>query len=84
MKPIQTLDEVYKYLLYIAEALYSTSRNFGVDRNDRALLEKYSDDLLQYSKGIEQLKNNMAMKEEMKKKEIEEEELQEQENIDKK
>jgi hypothetical protein len=63
MKPINTLDEAHKYLSYIAETLYSVSRGFHIDKQDKTMLEKCANDLSEYSKGIEQLKNNMIMKE---------------------
>lgn len=73
MKPLNTLDEAYKYLLYIADALANVSNGYKIDKQDRIVLEKYANDLAEYAKGIEQVKNNIEMKEEAKKKELEEE-----------
>lgn len=74
MKPNQTLDEAHKYLLYIAEALYNVGSTFHIDKQDKVVLEKYVNDLAEYAKGIEQIKKNMVMKEEMRKKDLEESE----------
>jgi hypothetical protein len=72
MKPINTLDEAYKYLLYIADALANVSSGYKIDKQDRVVLEKYANDLAEYAKGIEQVKNRILAKEEAKKKEMEE------------
>lgn len=76
MKPLSTLDEAHKYLLYVADALANVSNGYKINKQDRIVLEKYANDLAEYAKGIEQVKNNIEMKEEAKKKEIEEEEEQ--------
>jgi hypothetical protein len=73
MKPIQSLDEAHKYLLFIADALYSVSSSFHIEKQDKTTLEKYANDLAEYAKGIETIKNSMVWKEEMKQKMIEEE-----------
>jgi hypothetical protein len=73
MKPQQTLDEAHKYLLYIADALWNVGSTFHIDKQDKVVLEKYANDLAEYAKGIEQVKNNMVMKDETRKKEMEEE-----------
>ena len=72
MKPIQSLDEAHKYLLYIADALWNVGSTFHIDKQDKVVLEKYANDLAEYAKGIEQVKKNMVMKEKMRKKEMEE------------
>jgi hypothetical protein len=72
MKSTKTLTEAHNYLVYIADALYSVSQQFSVDRSDRVMLEKFSQDLFAYSKSLEILKNNIFNKEQMKKKELEE------------
>jgi len=72
MKAIKTLDEAHKYLLYVADALYNVGSSFHIDKQDRVILEKCANDLAEYAKGIEQVKNNMVTKEEMRKKEMEE------------
>lgn len=74
MKPIQSLNEAHKYLLYIADALANVSNGYKIDKQDRIVLEKYANDLAEYAKGIEQVKNNIEMKEEAKKEEFEREE----------
>ena len=74
MKPTPILNEAHKYLLYIADALANISNGYKIDKQDRIVLEKYANDLAEYAKGIEQVKNNIEMKEEAKKKELEEEE----------
>lgn len=76
MKPNQTLSEAHNYLVYIADALFNTSRSFSMDKQDRISLEKYAEDILAYSKGLEKLMKNMEVKEQMKKKEIDEQEEQ--------
>ena len=73
MKPLSTLDEAHKYLLYVADALANVSNGYKINKQDRIVLEKYANDLAEYAKGIEQVKNNIVMKEEAKKKEMEEE-----------
>lgn len=74
MKPNKTLSEAHNYLVYIAEALNSVSKQFSVDREDKISLQKCAEDLYEYSKEVEQLKNNIEEKEKMKKKELEDEE----------
>ena len=74
MKSIQTLDEVQKYLMCLADALDNQSRSFSIDKQDRVILEKYAEGLYEYYKGLEQLKNNMISKEEKK---MEEETIEE-------
>lgn len=74
MKPLNTLNEAHKYLLYIADALANVSSGYKIDKQDRIILEKYANDLAEYAKGIEQVKNNIVMKEEVRKKEMEGEE----------
>jgi hypothetical protein len=76
MRPIQTLEEAHNYLIYIADALYALSKKYSVDKMDRVVLEKYAEGIIDYSKGLEQLKVSMEMKEQKKKKEIEEEKQQ--------
>ena len=76
MKPTSTLDEAHKYLLYIADALANISNGYKIDKQDRIVLEKYANDLAEYAKGIEQVKNNIVMKEEAKKKDLEEEKFE--------
>ena len=72
MKPLSTLDEAHKYLFYIADALYNVSSSYRIEKVDKVVLEKYANGLAEYAKGIEKLKNNMEMKEEIKRKELEE------------
>lgn len=71
MKPTKTIEEAHKYLIYISDALYNLSQKFSIDKQDRTTLETYASHLLEYSKRLEHLKNNMAMKEQMKKNELE-------------
>ena len=73
MKPQQTLDEAHKYLLYIADALWNVGSTFHIDKQDKVVLEKCANDLAEYAKGIEQVKRNMVMKEELKRKDLDEE-----------
>jgi hypothetical protein len=73
MKPIKTLDEAHKYLLYIADALWNVGSTFHIDKQDKVALEKYANDLAEYAKGIEQVKKNMLMREETKRKDLDEE-----------
>ena len=77
MKPISTLDEAHKYLMYIADALWNVSSTFYIEKQDKVVLEKYANDLAEYAKGIEQVKRNMLARGEAKKREIEEEEQEE-------
>ncbi len=74
MKPNKTLSEAHNYLVYVAEALESVSNQFNIDRNDKISLKKCAEDLYEYSKVVEQLKQRMEAKEQAKKKEIEEDE----------
>ena len=78
MKPIQTLDEAYKYLLYIADALANVSGGYKIDKQDRAVLEKYANDLAEYAKGIEQVKNRILAREAQKEKVLQRASLEEQ------
>jgi hypothetical protein len=73
MKPLSTLNEAHKYLLYIADALANVSSGYKIDKQDRIVLEKYANDLAEYAKGIEQVKKSIVMKEEAKREELEEE-----------
>jgi len=73
MKPIATLDEAHKYLLYIADALYNVSSTFHIDKQDKVILEKCANDLAEYAKVVDQVKSRMRAKEQMRKEEIEEE-----------
>jgi hypothetical protein len=73
MRPIQTLDEAHKYLMYIADALYNVGSTFHIDKQDKVVLEKYANDLAEYAKGIEQVKKNMLAKDEFKRKDLDEE-----------
>lgn len=73
MKINQTLNEVQKYLIYIADALYNLSESYRLDKTDRNLLAKYAEDIAVCEENIKHLKNSLIMKEEMKKKTIEEE-----------
>jgi len=71
MKPISTLDEARKYLIYVTEALYSVSKLHSLDKQERMVLEKYSEDLFQYADGLEQVKNIIAAKEQKKQNDLE-------------
>jgi len=73
MKPIPTLDEAHKYLLYIADALWNVGSGFHIDKQDKGILEKCANDLAEYAKVVDQVKNRMRAKEQMRKEEIEEE-----------
>ena len=68
MKANQTIDEARKYLLYVSDALHAVAESYSVDKEDRITLDKFAADLFQYSNGLEQLKNGMVSKEQLKKK----------------
>lgn len=68
MRNNQTLEEARKYLLYVADALHATAQSYSTDREDREVLNKFASDLFEYSNGLEQLKNNIIAKEQIKRK----------------
>ena len=68
MKPIQTLDEAHKYLLYIADALWNVGSSFHIEKQDKVLLEKCANDLAEYAKVVEQVKSNIIAGETKKEK----------------
>jgi len=72
MKPNQTLDEAHKYLMYIADALWNAGSTFHMEKQDKVILEKCANDLAEYAKVIDQVKNRIQLKEQMRKDEIEE------------
>lgn len=63
MQPVRTLDEISKYLLYASDALRGVASSFGVTRHEREALEKYSADILEYFKGLEQVKLDITARE---------------------
>lgn len=71
MNSNQTLTEAHNYLIYIADALHSVSQKYSIEKQDRVILEKYAEDLIAYAKSLDKLKNNMILKEKMKKEELE-------------
>lgn len=68
MKTNQTIDEARKYLLYVSDALQAIASSYSTDKEDRNILNKFSSDLFEYSNGLEQLKNKITAKEQVKKK----------------
>jgi len=74
MKPEKTLDEAHQYLLYIADTLWNVGSSFHIDKQDKVILEKCANDLAEYAKVVDQVKNRMRAKEQMRKEEIEESE----------
>lgn len=68
MRPTQIIDEASKYLSYVSEALRGAASTYGVDKKDREVLEKFAADMVEYTKGLGQLKLNLVAKEQEKRK----------------
>ncbi len=69
MKPNQILDEAKKYLLYVSDALGSASQSYSIGRDEKEIMAKYSADILEYAKGLDNLKAHITAKEQAQKKE---------------
>ncbi len=63
MKPNQILDEARKYLFYISEALNGVSQSHAIDKKEREIVAKYAADMIEYAKGLDQLKQHITARE---------------------
>lgn len=67
MKPNQILDEARKYLFYVSDALTGASQSHSIGRKEREVVAKYAADMLEYAKGLEQLKLHIVSQEQEQK-----------------
>lgn len=67
MKTNQILDEARKYLFYVSDALNGASQSNSIGRKERELVAKYAADMIEYAKGLEQLKNHIVSQEQAQK-----------------
>lgn len=67
MKPNQILDESRKYLFYISEMLNGMSQSNSIDKKEREIVAKYAADMIEYAKGLEQLRNHITAQEQAEK-----------------
>lgn len=63
MKPNQIFDEARKYLFYVSDALNGASQSHSLGKKEREIVAKYAADMLEYAKGLEQLKNYVVSQE---------------------
>jgi hypothetical protein len=63
MQPKQILEESKKYLLFISDALQGAAQSHLIGRAEREVCAKYSADMLEYFKGLEQLKIHIESQE---------------------
>jgi|SRR6185295_12161584 len=67
MRPNQILDEARKYLFYVSDALNGASQSNSIGRKEREIVAKYAADMIEYAKGLEQLKNHIVSQEQAEK-----------------
>lgn len=67
MKPNQILDEARKYLFYVSETLNGASQSYSIGKKERDIIVKYAADMIEYAKGLDQLKNHIVSQEQAEK-----------------
>ena len=67
MKPNQIIDEARKYLFYVSEALNGASQSHSIGKKEREVVAKYAADMIEYAKGLEQLKIHITAQEQEQK-----------------
>jgi len=67
MRPNQILDEARKYLFYVSDALNGAALSHSLGKKEREIAATYAADMLEYAKGLEQLKNHIVAQEQMQK-----------------
>ncbi len=63
MRTNQILDEARKYLYYVSDALNGAAQSHSIGRKEREIVAKYAADMIEYAKGLEQLKNHITSQE---------------------
>lgn len=63
MQPNQILDEARKYLFFISDALNGASQSHAIGKQERDIMTKYAADMIEYAKGMEELKTHIVSQE---------------------